>query len=267
MLVVQHRALATPAAIPRDAPVDLTRQQAQRLAQLELSDPAYRAGQPGLIERAIRWLVEWVQEVADRASAVAPGGWIGILGLVVVVVVVALFVRWRIGPVSRTDAMTFTIDPGTSAARYRAQADELATAGRWDEAISQRMRALVRRCQERGLIDAHPGWTADEVAEAVGRRAPAALGPLELAARTFDEVRYGGRPGSPAGYRAVAEADEAVADAADTGSAVTGTADLGPRTAGVGPGTAGVGPGAAGVGHGGAGVGPGTPGVGPGAAR
>jgi hypothetical protein len=164
---------------------------------------------------------------------VAPGGWIGILGLVVVVVVVALFVRWRIGPVSRTDAITFTVDPGLSAAQYRAQADELAFAGRWEEAISQRMRALVRRCQERGLIDAHPGWTADEVAAAVGQRAPAALGPLERAARTFDEVRYGGRPGSPAGHRAIAEADAAVANATvtDTDTAGIGTAVASPGAA------------------------------------
>lgn len=213
-----------PTGLAHDAPVDLTRQQAQRLAELELSDPAYRAGQPGLIERAIRWLVEWVQEMADRASEVAPGGWIGILGLVVVVVLGVLFVRWRIGPVSRTDATTFTVDPGTSAAQYRAAADELAAAGRWEEAISQRMRALVRRCQERGLIDAHPGWTADEVAEAVGRRAPAVLGPLERAARTFDEVRYGGRPGSPAGHQAIAEADEAVANAPVTQAGPAGMA-------------------------------------------
>ncbi|HYN57223.1 MAG TPA: DUF4129 domain-containing protein [Motilibacterales bacterium] len=199
-----------PTGIPADVPVDLTREQAQRLAELELSDPAYRAGQPGLIERAITWLVEWVQRIADRAADAAPGGWLGILGLVLLVVVAVLFIRWRIGPVSRSAGLAFTVDPGTSAAQYRARAEELATAGEWDEAVSERMRALVRAGQERGLIDTHPGWTADEVAESVSDRVPEARDLLSRASRTFDEVRYGGRPGSPAAYRAVAEADDRV---------------------------------------------------------
>ena len=186
---------------PVDVPVDLTRDQAQRLAELELSDPAYRAAQPSLIERAINWLVEWVQRAADRAAGAAPGGWLGILGLVLLIVVAVLFIRWRIGPVSRSAGLTFTVDPGTSAAQYRTHAEELAAAGQWDEAVSERMRALVRASQERGLIDAHPGWTADEVAAEVGQRVPDAPRLcLAAAARTFDEVRYGGRPGSPAAY-------------------------------------------------------------------
>lgn len=199
-----------PHGLPVDAPVELTRDQAQRLAELELADPAYRAAQPGLVERVIRWLVEWVQRVADRAAEAAPGGWLGILGLVLLIVVAVLFIRWRIGPVSRSAGITFTVDPGTSAAQYRRHADELAAAGQWDAAVSERMRALVRASQERGLIDAHPGWTADEVADEVGLQVPGARDALTGAARTFDEVRYGGRPGSAAAYRAVAEADDLV---------------------------------------------------------
>ncbi|HSO03097.1 MAG TPA: hypothetical protein VLQ92_01345, partial [Candidatus Limnocylindrales bacterium] len=49
---------------PVDVPVELTRDQARRLAELELADPAYRAAQPGLVQRAITWLVEWVQRAA-----------------------------------------------------------------------------------------------------------------------------------------------------------------------------------------------------------
>ena len=221
-------ALAT--SVPAEVPVDLTRAQAQRLAELELSDPAYRAGQPGLIERAIRWLVEWVQEFAQEAGAAAPGGWLGILGLALLIVLAVLFVRWRIGPVSRAASMTFHVDPGTSAAEYRARAEQLGAAGKWDEAISERMRALVRLSQERGLIDTHPGWTADEVAESVGRRVPGAHTALQHAARAFDDVRYGGRPGSPEAYAQVAGADDQVS-AADVGSA--GAA--GPSTTGSQP--------------------------------
>ncbi len=209
---------AVPGDVPVDVPVDLTREQAQRLAELELSDPAYRAARPSLIEQAITWLVEWVQRVAGRASDLAPGGWIGILGLVLLVVVLAIFVRWRLGPVSRSAGLTFTVDPETSAAQYRTHADELAAAGQWDGAVSERMRALVRASQERGLIDAHPGWTADEVATEVGQRVPDARAALDAAARTFDEVRYGGRPGSPAAYGAIADADDQVSAASVVGA-------------------------------------------------
>lgn len=213
-----HAPARAPVDVPTDVPVDLTRSQAQRLAELELADPAYRAAQPGLIERAIRWLVEWVQRAADRAAEAAPGGWLGILGLVLLVVVAVLFIRWRIGPVSRSAGITFTVDPGTSAAEYRTHADELAAVGQWDAAVSERMRGLVRGSQERGLIDAHPGWTADEVAGAVGLRVPTARNTLHVAARTFDEVRYGGRPGSPGAYRAIVEADDRVAAGTVVGS-------------------------------------------------
>ncbi len=212
---------------PVDVPVELTRDQAQRLAERELADPAYRAAQPGLIERAIRWLVDWVQRVADRAAEAAPGGWLGILGLVLLIVVAALFIRWRIGPVSRSAGITFTVDPGMSAAQYRTHADELAAAGQWDEAVSERMRALVRGSQERGLIDAHPGWTADEVAGEVGLRVPEARAALSVAARAFDEVRYGGRQGSAAAYRAVAEADDRVTGGTVAGSALPATVGSG----------------------------------------
>jgi hypothetical protein len=48
-----------------------------------------------------------------------------------------------------------------------------------------------------------------------------------VAARTFDEVRYGGRPGSPAAYRAVADADDRVAAGAAVATLTGGPADAG----------------------------------------
>ncbi len=206
---------------PLEVPIDLTRDPAQRLAELELADPAYRAGEPGLIQRAIQWLVDWVQRAVDQATDAAPGGWLGILGLILLLIVVGLFVRWRVGPVARSGGLTFTVDPGTSAAQYRARAEQLAAAGQWDEAISTRMRAVVRSSQERGLIDAQPGWTADEVAREVGRRVPEAGTAMERAARGFDDVRYGGRPGSAHVYGDLVAADTLVSDAAVVAAAGT----------------------------------------------
>ncbi len=209
--------------VPSEVPIDLTRDPARRLAELELADPAYRSGEPGLIQRAIEWLVDWVQRAVDQATDAAPGGWLGILGLILLVVVLGLFVRWRLGPVARSGGQTFTVDPGTTASQYRSRAEALAAAGQWDEAISARMRALVRGAQERGLIDAQPGWTADEVAREVGRRVPRAETALTRAAQRFDDVRYGGRPGSADAYDDLVGADTLVGEA----PAITGAATLG----------------------------------------
>lgn len=208
---------------PLDVPIDLPRDPARRLAELELADPTYRSAEPGLIQRAIDWLVDWVQRAAAQAGEAAPGGWLGILGLVLLVIVLVLFVRWRVGPVRRSGGLTFSVDPGTTAAQYRARAEELAAAGEWDAAISARMRALVRASQERGLIDAQPGWTADEVAAEVARRVPEARAALVRAARGFDDVRYGGRAGSADGYRDLGNADTQVAEA----PVAVGSASLG----------------------------------------
>ena len=194
---------------PVEVPVDLTREQARRLAELELADPAYRAAEPGLLQRAIQWLVDQVQQVVERVGNAAPGGWLGVLGLLGLVVIAALIVRWRMGPIARSAEVAFTVDPATTAAQYRQRAEEAAAAGRYDAAISQRMRALVRSGQERGLIDAQPGWTADEVAAALGGSLPGTGPALASAARVFDEVRYGGRPATAAAYEAVRAADEA----------------------------------------------------------
>jgi hypothetical protein len=196
------------ATLPGEVPVDLTRGEARRLAELELADPAYRSAQPGLIQRAIEWIIEQVQLLITRVSEAAPGGWWGVLGLVLLLVVAALFARWRMGPVSRSATVTFTVDPGTSAAEFRARAELAAGAQDWPQAVSARMRALVRRCQERGLIDDRPGWTADEVAAEVGQQLPGTMEPLAEAARVFDDVRYGGRPATADSYRALVRADE-----------------------------------------------------------
>jgi hypothetical protein len=211
------------AQVPRwsagaDVPVDLTRDEARRLAELELADPAYRAAQPTLVERVIAWVVEQVQEVVNRAAAAAPGGWLGILGLVALVVLAVLVVRWRLGPISGSARVTFTVDPAIGAAEYLARAEQLAADGRWEQAVAARMGALVRRCQERGLIDGRPGWTADEVAAEVAGHAPEARADLAGAAAVFDEVRYGGRVAGPHSYAAIARADERVQRLVRTGA-------------------------------------------------
>ena len=62
--------------------------------------------------------------------------------------------------------------PDLPAAVLALTADQLAAAGRYAEAVRERLRAMVAELIESGLIPASPGWTVTELA-AAGRRAPA----------------------------------------------------------------------------------------------
>jgi len=73
-------------------------------------------------------------------------------------------------------------------------ADELAAAGRYAEAVRERLRAIVKELVERAIIEHRPGWTVTELAAAAARERPATAGPLRGAAGTFSEIWYGLRP-------------------------------------------------------------------------
>jgi len=73
-------------------------------------------------------------------------------------------------------------------------ADELAAAGRYAEAVRERLRAIVRDLIERAVIPHTPGWTVTELAAAAGRARPAVAPPLREAAGVFSEIWYGLRP-------------------------------------------------------------------------
>lgn len=82
-------------------------------------------------------------------------------------------------------------------------ADELAAAGRYAEAVRERLRSMLRGLIERGLLPASPGWTVMELAAAAAQARPALSGPCGGAAAVFSEIWYGLRP-------ATADDDEAM---------------------------------------------------------
>ena len=92
-------------ALPGRAPVELTREQAAELARTALADPAYHPPDDPILLRLFRWLTERVEELVDRIGSASPGGWLGLLGLAVVVVAVLVVVRggWgrSVGPARR----------------------------------------------------------------------------------------------------------------------------------------------------------------------
>lgn len=208
--------------LPADVPVDLDRAEAQRQALAELAHPAYQQAAPSWVQRMIEDLVQRAAELAGRAADLAPGGWWGIFGLALLVGGLIAVIRWRLGPVARRTELTFTSEPETTSAQFRARAEAAAAGERWDEAITQRMRALARAAEERGLIAAGPGRTADELAAEVSAQLPSAGPALRRAVAVFDRVRYGRKGGDDAGYIRVVAADEALASAPRVDAGVPG---------------------------------------------
>jgi hypothetical protein len=204
-----------------DAPIDLDRAEAARQAAAELADPAYRAARPSWLERLVAWLLDQLTDLISRASAAAPGGWWGILGLAVVIAVTIIVIRWRVGPIARNQALELSLDPSVPASQYRARAAASALAGDWGEAVTLRMSAIVRAAEERGLVPARPGRTVDEFAQAVGQVAPQAATSVMRAATVFDRVRYGSRAADQGDYAAIVAADDDLAAAPRVSSEVT----------------------------------------------
>jgi hypothetical protein len=193
-------------------PPPITRNGASEAARTELSKAIYHRYDDPWWLRVLRFLGRWVRDVFDAAAAHAPGGAAGLVALVVLAVLIVVAIRVKVGPLRRSARAAGAVFGGRplTAAEHRAAAERAAGEGRWADAVRERMRAVVRELEERGVLDPRPGRTADEVAREASRLLPAHAGLLRDAATTFDEVVYGGRPGSAEAERAVRAADDAV---------------------------------------------------------
>ncbi|WP_290053877.1 DUF4129 domain-containing protein [Amycolatopsis solani] len=193
-----------------DVPVDIDRDSARRAAAEELSDPKYRDAQPGFLEQVGQWLGEQLDKLLRGMSSVVPGGPFGLLLVLVLLIVLVVVVRLRTGKVARTARADRVVFGGErkNAADYRRSAAEAAAAGRYDDAVRDRFRAVVRALEERALLDTRSGRTADEAAAEAGVLLPNVADALRTGARLFDDVHYGGREGTEAAYRTLTELDE-----------------------------------------------------------
>ena len=87
-----------------------------------------------------------------------------------------------------------------SARDHRENAERQAAAGDFTAAIVESVRAIAVDLEERGVFPARVGRTADELAAEASRVLPDHAAGLRDAARLFDDVRYGERAGTAAGY-------------------------------------------------------------------
>jgi hypothetical protein len=196
-----------------DVPIEIGRDEAREAAARELSDPVYQAAEPSLFDRITRWLLDRLNDLFTGVSGVAPGGIGAVIVLVVLLVAVIVAIRLRTGPAARARRAAarpvFDTEVRT-AAEYRAAADQAAASGDHATAIRERLRAVVRELVERGVLDEQRGRTVDEFAAQAGQALPSCADELRTAAVVFDEVVYGGRTATAAGYHTVSTVDDQV---------------------------------------------------------
>ncbi|MDX2547834.1 DUF4129 domain-containing protein [Streptomyces sp. WI04-05B] len=193
-----------------DPPVTIPRDPAREAARRELSKRMYHENDPGLLQRATDALWDWLDKVFNAASTATPGGMVGLVVVLLAVAAVIGALWWRLGSprTGPTSSAALFDDRPRSAAEHRAAAEAHAVQGHWNQAVQERMRAVVRSLEERALLDARPGRTADEAAAEAGRTLPAHTDRLHTAARDFDEVTYGGRTATPQMYRRLTDLDD-----------------------------------------------------------
>lgn len=192
-----------------DVPVDTPRIPAREAAERELSKPMYHENDPSLLQRALNRFWDWIGGIFDAASGATPGGPLGLLVVAVLVIGLIAGLWWRLGTPRRTPGTVDSLfdDSPRSASEHRIAAEAHAAAGRWNQAVQERMRAIVRSLEERTLLDPRPGRTADEAAAEAGRSLPDHADGLRTSAREFDDVTYGGRTADRQAYLRLRDLD------------------------------------------------------------
>jgi hypothetical protein len=195
-----------------EPPLTIPRDPAREAARRELSERQYHENDPSLFERALSTLWDWIDKLFGAASTAAPGGTLGLIVIVLAVVAALAALWWRLGTPRRRPVSSATLfdDRPRSAADHRAAAEAHAVQGHWNQAVQERMRAIVRSLEERALLDTRPGRTADEAAAEAGRTLPSHADRLRAAARDFDDVTYGGRTATEETYIRIAGLDRAL---------------------------------------------------------
>jgi Domain of unknown function (DUF4129) len=171
------------------------RHAARQLARRELAEASF-------------WqrVLNWIARLLNGAAAPVPGGWFGLMALAALAVLaVAAVLAWaRPGRPRRVAAPVLGRQSRTAAEHLR-EAERLAAAGAFAGAIIEGVRAIAADLDEREILVARPGRTADELAEEASRELPGLASDLRAVTRLFDDVRYGDREGTPAGYARVSQ--------------------------------------------------------------
>ncbi len=177
------------------------RREGQRLARSELA-------KVGLLQR----MLNWIGRLFDGASHLVPHGWFGLIALAVIAAAAVIVVLFWVRPAraGRSAARPVLTGAARTAQDYRAAAERLAAAGDYGGAIVQGVRAIAAELEQRKILPPRPARTADELAFEAGGELPEAAGDLRSATRLFDDIRYGDKEGTDAGYQLVRRVDAQV---------------------------------------------------------
>ncbi len=223
------------------------REAGQRLARAELSKAIYHPHEP-LTQRILNAIGDLLSDLSQAGRAF-PGGWWAAVALAAVLATIIAVVLSRTGPLARSrraEGQLMTGSGPLSAADHRLRAGRLADAGDYAAATVERVRAIARELDDRAVLTPRAGRTANEMAKEAAAALPAEAGALRSAALLFDDICYGDRPGTQAGYALIQELDTRIsASVPKPGAALAGVG----TGAGSGPGS---GPGSGDAGAGGA---------------
>jgi hypothetical protein len=192
--------------LPFDVPVDPDRPEAHDLLQQELLKSEYLQAKPTLWDQFFGGIRDWFNNLSFGQA----GGPPAIGQLVVVVVVVALLVIAflvfglpRINRRSRVTGALFGEEDARTAAQMRSAAEASAAKSDYATAIAEMFRSIARGLAERTILTTSPGTTAHDFGARAALVFPQQFRELADAALAFDDVRYLGRPGTPAQYDTV----------------------------------------------------------------
>ena len=191
---------------------ELTREAARRAAKAELSRREYDAARPPLVVRLVGRLLDELGRLLAAGGARVPGGRTGVVLLLLLLAGAVLLLVVRLRPARGAPGRPELFATGglLSAAEHRGLAIAAAARGEWADAVRERLRAVVRELELRGVLDPRPGRTAVEVARAGGAMVPALAEPLRRGSAVFDEVWYGGRTADATSYAVLVDLDRAV---------------------------------------------------------
>jgi uncharacterized membrane protein len=180
---------------------EISRRTGQRLARQELAQVSF-------------WqrILNVLARLFNGTGSVIPRGYFGLIVLVLILVVVVVAVLFWVRPARAVRARSGALLAGgvRRAADYRADAGRHAAAGDFSRATVERVRAIAAELEQREIVPARPGRTADEMALEAGRELPGLATDLRSAMTLFDDILYGDKAGSKDGYELVTRVDGAV---------------------------------------------------------
>jgi hypothetical protein len=174
------------------------------LADQILSQPRYDEPAKSIPERIMDWLGDLLSRLIE---ALAGGGdlfgtliaWAILLGAAgAVVYLLVRYGRVSLPALPADPTPVVMVELTRTPREWRDEAEALEAAGRWEEALRCRYRALVADLVKRGVIADQAGRTAGEYARDVAARQPGAAVTFAAATELFEAVWYGGASSGPA---------------------------------------------------------------------